>query len=108
MSDLLFRTGHGLEPQRFPPENQVNSLSDYFDLFVEAGFPAHLVAVERTTDLQLVPFMAHMARQAGVFREEPCAGAGPESWRTSLIIKSLLNVADSVIVVARKGGVGEA
>ncbi|MET0383653.1 MAG: class I SAM-dependent methyltransferase [Burkholderiaceae bacterium] len=102
MSDLFFRTGHGVEPQIFPPENRINSLSEYIDVFAEAGFSPRLVSVEKTTELQLVPFMADLATQANLFNEEIRAGTALEWGRARHVVRSLLNISDSVIVVAEK------
>jgi SAM-dependent methyltransferase len=103
MSDLLFRSGHGLDPEVFPPENEIRSLQEYRELFLMAGFDQDRLSIEQTTQAQLIPHMAHLAQTSGFFtpatlRVETSADRG----RASFLVTRLLNIAECVIVVAEK------
>jgi ubiquinone/menaquinone biosynthesis C-methylase UbiE len=104
LSDLFLRSDYGLRPQIFPLENQIKSFSQYTDLYAEAGFKPHLVSIEKTMELQLVPFMANLAKLAGLFAEHDqlLSDTPKDRWSTRHIVKTLLNISDCVIVAAEK------
>jgi SAM-dependent methyltransferase len=106
MSDVLFRSGQGLDPGVFPAENIVTSLGDYQSCFVDAGFHPEFVTIERTTQHQLLPLLSSMARAAGILsypRAPDFKVQTPfERWRTWFIVTRLLNVLECVVVVAEK------
>lgn len=106
MSDLLLRSGHGLDPQIFPPENEVHAPEEYRAVFTAAGFISPCVDIERSTERQLVPYMAHLASRMQILPSPPQV---PETrvsaqamWRVWFMVTRLLNVADCVIVSAEK------
>jgi MPBQ/MSBQ methyltransferase len=107
MSDLLLRSGHGLSPDVFPTENQVQSLDEYSAAFKRAGFGHHQVQIDDTTQLQIVPYFARRAESMGVldYRSAGKAAANlsrADMWNLWFMTSRLLNVSGSVIVTADK------
>jgi MPBQ/MSBQ methyltransferase len=103
MSDLLFRSGHGLDPEVFPPENRARSLQEYRELFFMAGFDQDRLSIEQSTQAQLIPHMAHLAQTSGFFTPATLkVETSADRWRASFIVTRLLNISDCVIVVAEK------
>ena len=103
MSDLLFRSGFGLDPHVFPPENGVRSLHQYRELFFDAGFEQDQMSIEQTTHAQIIPHMVHLAEESGFFAPATLrVETSAERWRASFIVTRLLNIAECVIVVAEK------
>jgi cyclopropane fatty-acyl-phospholipid synthase-like methyltransferase len=106
MSDLLFRSNHGLDAEVFPTENLVDSIDVYARVFEHAGFRPADVEIHRTTDRQLLPLARRMAEAAGVIagKRGNEARMNPllARWSVWFIVTRLLNVEDCVTVCAIK------
>jgi SAM-dependent methyltransferase len=106
MSDVLFRSGYGLDAEVFPPENLVSSIADYRQVLERAGFRSSAIDIETTTHRQLLPLARRQAQAAGVIP----GGPGPDKCLSPLqarglawfVVTRLLNVEDCVIVCASK------
>jgi hypothetical protein len=88
-------------------ENQVSSLESYHSLLLNAGFEADSVAVERTTERQIVPYFAHVARAMRMLPPQAVSTVGTtlspaDMSRLGFMLLRLLNVADCVVVTADK------
>jgi hypothetical protein len=107
LSDFLLRSGVGLDGDIFPPENIVGSLDEYRTLYWDAGFSPDALQVRSTATEQLVPFIARMAEFAGYLPapdpEQINIEAGHSREAILFILTRLLNIADTVIVCARRG-----
>lgn len=108
MSDILFHSSHGLPSQVFPIENQIHSIDDYRSILVDAGFDDDRVRIERTTERQIVPYFAFLARtmQMLPFPSATCtfgaALSAQDVWRLGFMLPRLLNLTACVIVTAAK------
>lgn len=103
MSDILFRSGYGLDPEVFPPENWITSLSQYEQLFVDAGFQRDLLLIEPTSTRQIIPHIAYLARAAGFLAPDTIRIDTPyDRSQAVFIVTRLLNVLECVIVAAVK------
>nr|CAD43452.1 OH-methyltransferase [Sorangium cellulosum]CAL58688.1 O-methyltransferase [Sorangium cellulosum] len=112
MSDILFRTGHGLDPEVFPPENHVSSVDEYRRAYVAAGFSPESVAIDVSSRQQIYPLCAAVAGAFDFFRgrapgAEPQANGGQaftavERFWASFIVSRLVNIQECVLVAARK------
>jgi MPBQ/MSBQ methyltransferase len=107
MSDILFHSNHGLSPKLFPIENQIHSLEEYRSTFMSTGFSPERVNIERTTERQLVPYFAFLARSMHMlpFVNVPDAGlmlSPAHVWHLGFMLPRLLNLCDCVIVEAEK------
>lgn len=112
MSDVLFRTGHGLDPDVFPLENQVSSVDEYRGAYVAAGFSPESVAIDVSTRQQIYALSAAVAGAFNFFRgrapgAEPQANesqefAAAERFWASFIVSRLVNIQECVLVAARK------
>lgn len=105
MSDVLFRSGYGLDPEAFPVENQIGSLDAYRTLFTNAGFVADRVTIEQTTEKQIVPYLMRQAEHLGLLQtaiDGPRELSAEDRWRIWFLTTRLLNVRDCAIVCAEK------
>jgi 2-polyprenyl-3-methyl-5-hydroxy-6-metoxy-1,4-benzoquinol methylase len=106
LSDFLLRSGVALDSDIFPPENIVGSLDEYRALYRAAGFPSAGLEIRSTATEQLVPFIARMAELAGYLpRPDPeqiNIEAGHSREAILFILTRLLNIADTVVVCARR------
>jgi ubiquinone/menaquinone biosynthesis C-methylase UbiE len=106
MSDFLMRSGVGLHPLEFPPENYTSSLDEYKNCFTKAGFLTKLTDVEVITDNQLVPFFKAVAEDAGYLPfpnpEKINILDGNNQERIMFILTRLLNISECVVVCAER------
>lgn len=103
MSDILFHSSHGLTPQMFPIENQIHSIDDYRSVLIDAGFDDDRVHIERTTDRQIVPYFAFLARAMRMLPSTFGVTLSAEDvWRLGFMLPRLLNLTACVIVTAAK------
>lgn len=104
MSDLIFRSDVALDPLVFPIENQLNSLSEYEELFQQAGFALEDVSITDITNVQLVPFAATLLTYAGYlpYPDPRKININAESGREAIlfILTRLLNISHCVCVKA--------
>lgn len=106
MSDLLLRSGYGLDPMLFPPQNEVRNTSEYHQVFVDAGFNAGSVEIVVTTATQIGPYFYNLSEIAGYLPiADPEVIQIHEKDRQKLIefiLTRTINISESVNVVARK------
>ena len=107
MSDILFRSGHGLPTEIFPTENVVHSIEEYRAHFAEAGFIEADLQIERTMERQVVPYFLNLARAMRIWphgnSQTVTQGAAKEDmWAIHFMLTRLLNILDCVVVVATK------
>ncbi|WP_437712870.1 class I SAM-dependent methyltransferase [Sorangium sp. So ce448] len=112
MSDILFRTGHGLDPEVFPPENQVSSVDEYRRAYGAAGFSPESVAIDVSSSQQIYALAAAVAGTFDFFRgrapeaDSQANGSqalsAAERFWASFLVSRLVNIQECVLVAARK------